>query len=521
MREWWESGCAGALTARTWLLGLPAALGFGAVFISSRSQAPLLDGLLFVLSGYVIAGAFVLMLRSFVARRHTPARSWLTLAAFALVGAITAIVARGASTAAGFPPQGAPPPALVVIAAVCALWLTAAAMISFWIDTDADMRRRLLRELARERALAIDSSRYLEEDRRHLTESIEATLRTRLASVDDGASRESQDVAPELENVIATVIRPLSHQLHDDRVEEAVLVQQMQDLQVPRARRLREYMTSARALHGSDLVVIAGLLVTAIAAAISALRTNSPLAVVATSSIATVLGALALGWTLVGARSRAETVRADLSIALQRAEWASARLRQSAWVARRQLANSLHGNVQARVLSSALRMRDEPDIDASVELRDLDAEIASLLHGTEAQADWRLAWERLIHIWNFSITLEASLPPDVERALDADPVAGQSLVAVAGEAVTNAVRHGDARTVRLVVEPLRPDELRLTVHDDGPIEGTIGDPGLGTAVFEAACIDWLVTTSENGHRMEARLPVSAAGEKTEAKSTQR
>jgi len=516
MREWWDSGCAGAFTVRTWLFGLPAAIGFGAIFTASRSQAPVLDGLLFVLSGYVVAGALVLAIRSFITSRQAPARSWLTLALFAIVGAITATVARGASTAAGFPPQGAPPPALVVIAAVCALWLTAAAMISFWIDADADMRRRLLRELARERALAIDSSRYLDEDRRQLTQAIEATVRSRLTSVGDGDTRESRNYAPELESVIATVIRPLSHQLHDERVEEGALVQQMQDLQIPRARRLREYVTSTRSLHRSDLLVIFGLLITAITASISAFLANTQVTIVATASIATVLGALALGWALVGSRSRAETVRADLTVALERAEWASARLRQSAWVARRQLANSLHGNVQARVLSSALRMRDEPDIDASIELRELSAELASMLHGTEAEADWHLAWERLNHIWSFSIEMEASLPLDVARALDADPVAGQSLVAVAGEAVTNAVRHGDARTIHLVVEQISQDELLLTVNDDGPIEGTSGDPGLGTAVFEAACIDWQVTTTENGHRLEARLPISAAREKTEA-----
>jgi len=112
----------------------------------------------------------------------------------------------------------------------------------------------------------------------------------------------------------------------------------------------------------------------------------------------------------------------------------------------------------------------------------------------------------------------ASLPPDVAQALDADPVAGQSLVAVAGEAVTNAVRHGDARTIHLTVEQLTPDELHLTVNDDGPIEGTPGDPGLGTAVFEAACIEWRVTTTESGHRLEARLPISATREKTEVES---
>lgn len=513
MREWWNSGCAGALTVRTWLLALPAGLGFGAIFTLSRSEAPGLIGVLLVLSGYVAAGVLVYLVRPLITRQAIPTRSWLTLGAFLVIGPITAAVARLASSMAGFPPQGAPPASVVAIAIVCALWLTAAAMISFWIDRDADMRRRLLRELARERALAIDSSRYLDYDRQQLTESIEATVRDRLESL---GSDDASAVAPALEDVIATVIRPLSRQLHDERVEEDSLVQQMQDLQVPRPRRLREYVTSSRTRHGSDLAVIAGMAGTSVISLLPALRSGNNTAPVLASFAFTFICALALGWVLIGARARAESVRTDLTTALQSAEWASARLRQSAWVARRQLANSLHGNVQARVLASALRLRDEPQANTDHELRQLDEGLSSLLRGKEAESNWHLAWDRLTHIWNFSIELHADLPPDVTDALDADPVAGQSLVAVIGEAVTNAVRHGDARVISISVEHHQEDELLLTVNDDGPVGGAPSDPGLGTAVFEAACIEWSVTPTDTGHQFTARIPISSRIEKTEA-----
>lgn len=513
MREWWKSGCAGALTVRTWLLALPAGLGFGAIFTIARSEAPALIGVLFVLSGYVTAGILVTLVRSPIARSKIPTRSWLTLGAFLLVGPITAVVARVASSMAGFPPQGAPPGSLIAIAGVCALWLTAAAMISFWIDRDADMRRRLLRELARERALAIDSSRYLDHDRRQLTESIEATVRDRLESV---GSDDASAVAPALEDVIASIIRPLSRQLHEERVEEDALVQEIQDLQVPRPRRLTEYVTSQRTYYRADLAVITGMIATTVASLIPALRSGSNTTLVLTAFLFTAICALALGWVLIGARARAESVRADLTTALQNAEWASARLRQSAWVARRQLANSLHGNVQARVLASALRLRDEPEANTDQELRALDEELSSLLRGKEAESDWHLAWDRLTHIWNFSIELHADLPTEVTKALDADPVAGQSLVAVIGEAVTNAVRHGDARAISITVEHHHEAELLLTVNDDGPIEEGPNDPGLGTAVFEAACIEWNVTPTQAGHLFTARIPVTPQREKTEA-----
>lgn len=513
MREWWDSGCKGSLTVRTWLLVLPPLIAFAVILILSRSQAPVGAGVLFVLSGYVAAGMAIYASRTWVNARPVQARQWWTLLALAAVGLITTTVARVASSVAGFPPQGAPLSSLLPVTAVFVLWLTVASLISFWLESDATMRRRLLRELARDRALAIDSSRYLEEDRRQLAADVQDTLRSRLGEVN---RNDSEQLAPELDNLIATVIRPLSHKLHDERVDESALVQELQDLQVPPTRPLREY---ARSLSSPDpwaLVLLAGMLATGVAAALYAARTSVSGIAVAAALIVLVVAAMVLVAVLVAARARAEDVREDLTAAVAAAEWASARLRQSAWVARRQLANSLHGNVQARVLATALRIRDEPTLDSVEEVRQLDAEISSLLRGNEAEADWRLAWDRFTHIWGFSIELDAQLAGDVVSALDTDPVAGQALVAVVGEAVTNAVRHGDARSVALGVEISKEDELLLTVTDDGPIDGTSSDPGLGTAVFEAACIEWNVTPTGTGHEFTARIPISSHSEKTEA-----
>ena len=513
MREWWESGCRGSLSVRTWLLVLPALVAFTALFVVSRSQAPLAAGIFFVLSGYIAAGMLVYASRNWIGARPIASRRWWTVLALATVGPVTTAVARVASDLAGFPPQGAPPLSLLPVSAVFLLWLTLASLITYWLESDATLRRRLLRELARDRALAIDSARYLEDDRRQLAADVQATLRNGLGSV---SRSDSKDLAPELDELIATVIRPLSHKLHDEEVDEGALVQELQDLEVPPTRPLRDYAASLASPNRLDVVLIMGLLATAVAAALSTLQTSAPEVAVGVSLLILVVAALVIGAVLITARARAESVRKDLSTAVRSAEWASARLRQSAWVARRQLANSLHGNVQARVLATALRIRDEQEIDHVQELRQLDAELASLLHGKQAEADWRLAWDRFTHIWSFSIELDAQLSVDVAHALDTDPVAGQALVAVVGEAVTNAVRHGDARSIRIAVHDQAENEIQLTIDDDGPVEGTTGDPGLGTAVFEAACIEWRVDPTDHGHRFSARIPVTREREKTEA-----
>jgi nitrate/nitrite-specific signal transduction histidine kinase len=83
-----------------------------------------------------------------------------------------------------------------------------------------------------------------------------------------------------------------------------------------------------------------------------------------------------------------------------------------------------------------------------------------------------------------------------------------SVVQVVSEAVSNAVRHGLARNIRISVEPGDPtgSHLVVTVQDDG-LGPRSGKSGLGTELFRAAAgVNWSLVAGESGGSvLEVRL----------------
>ena len=184
----------------------------------------------------------------------------------------------------------------------------------------------------------------------------------------------------------------------------------------------------------------------------------------------------------------------DLAASVESAEWAADRLRQQAWSAQRRLARTLHGDVQARLVALAARLRTsgaegEVSVTAQVseELRQAFAE--------DVPHTWSRGLEQLAAVWNGAIVLKVWVDRQAQVMLSNDSVAAQAMTAVIGEAITNAVRHGDADAVRVEVWPTDGDIL-ITVVDDGRGGRPDEVAGGGSGLFDAMCRSWSRTSRE-------------------------
>lgn len=185
------------------------------------------------------------------------------------------------------------------------------------------------------------------------------------------------------------------------------------------------------------------------------------------------------------------TARRQLREAVASVEWASARLRQRAWVEQRSFGRLLHGTIQATIVAAALRIRDQTPKEAATTLAGLTTRLRYAL-GAGGETPWRQEMSNLSDVWDGAIDLAITVTPEAESALDQDRLAAHSLVQVLNEGVTNAVRHGDADSVRATVE-VEPGYLSLTVMDDGSPTKTPSVPGTGTRILDANCADWSLT----------------------------
>lgn len=197
------------------------------------------------------------------------------------------------------------------------------------------------------------------------------------------------------------------------------------------------------------------------------------------------------------------TVRGQLRVAVASVEWASARLRQRAWVEQRSFGRLLHGTIQATLVAAALKVRDQTPEEAAETLAGLTTRLRYAL-GSGAEGPWRQEMSNLSDVWDGAIDLAVTVTPEAESALDQDPLAAHSLVQVLSEGVTNAVRHGDADSVRATVE-MEPGYLSLTVMDDGSPSQTTSVPGTGTRILDANCADWSLTF-DSTTTLRGRIP---------------
>jgi len=216
----------------------------------------------------------------------------------------------------------------------------------------------------------------------------------------------------------------------------------------------------------------------------------------------------AAGLALHDAEGRLERINADLARAV-------ARINAQLVHERRALARRLHASVQASVnaggllLEQAAAASPEGRVDDAVIERVaalIERAIVSLDADDEPSLDERLAEVR--SAWEDLCRIESTVDTEAGVRCDDDPVARAVVSDVVAEACANAVVHGRAQRVTVLLD-LVDDEIVLTVTDDGRSDGTrsTSNSGFGTRVLETSCTTWRIDYGEHGATLRATLPV--------------
>lgn len=207
------------------------------------------------------------------------------------------------------------------------------------------------------------------------------------------------------------------------------------------------------------------------------------------------------GAVAIALRERS-AVRAELLLAVGPEVLRSIALQDHDRMLAQRVATRLHADVQGRMLAAARRIERDGHSDESVarELQALDEMLDSLpeLARAEGSAGLGTELERLVSRWRGFI--DVRLAPECDglvEVLRGSPDLEERVAQVIGEAVTNAVRHGLARTATVNLD-VGEDGVVVTVTDDG-IGPRAGAPGLGSAYYAAASAgDWSLWAGDAG-----------------------
>lgn len=202
-------------------------------------------------------------------------------------------------------------------------------------------------------------------------------------------------------------------------------------------------------------------------------------------------------------------VTGELEAAVEELRILTAKLRQEVWLSQKILATELHGSVQAALNSSALRLAQltsptAADLDRVRE--DVDRAISDLgqRNYMEGQSFEDLV-EQMCELWEGSCDINYRLTEEASSALADNSGAAYCTLEVVREAVNNAIRHGKAKSIEVVIR-MQDELLALKVVNDGS-HLLSKEQGFGSQLYQELTLSHKLSFGKKT-RFEALIPLS-------------
>ena len=199
-------------------------------------------------------------------------------------------------------------------------------------------------------------------------------------------------------------------------------------------------------------------------------------------------------------------VRADLT-------WAIARVNLLHWFNRGVITRLLHGPIQNAMHATVIRLRSkDPDtvvagVIAELRQRILDVD-TMLLRPSDDAAEVGSQLETLARVWSGIADVDIEVSPAARRALGGDHAGATIVLDLCQEAVSNAIRHGAARQLRVQFD-LATRVLVMRITDDGRVRPGGAVPGIGSQFLDTVSIDWTRTREGDANTLTIRIPLDA------------
>jgi signal transduction histidine kinase len=175
---------------------------------------------------------------------------------------------------------------------------------------------------------------------------------------------------------------------------------------------------------------------------------------------------------------------------------------------RERVASIIHGQIQGRLsgIALALRLQDPiaTDLEKEEEISNLlalvEKELRSILQTVHHENELtfvsgieeiRREWESIVNI-DVQIQLESEFNPSQNVI--------RNVRLALNEAISNAVRHGRAKNIEIVIKRYKhtKENLHLSISNDGQPLADAREPGLGFRNLDATTADWKISNTESG-----------------------
>ena len=193
----------------------------------------------------------------------------------------------------------------------------------------------------------------------------------------------------------------------------------------------------------------------------------------------------------IEARNRLEHVNQDLKHELSLFD-------QQLWLARRHWQFVVHGSVQA-ALTAALTRLQSPECDETtlaLVSQDLDRAEKALMAPPVHKIDLPESLAEIQSAWRGIVNIKINITQRATGALQANNDACICVNEIVKEAVSNAVRHGQAKTVTVEIDRESDLSLAIKVSNDGLPIKTRPAAGVGSKLIKELTTKWTLGSSK-------------------------
>lgn len=399
----------------------------------------------------------------------------------------------------------------------------------------------------------------IESLRGNIRVAVEDELSKAAAAISDSSLKPAQ-ISKNLLTAIDSVIRPLSHNLAEIQGEELLPPTRVSKIQEPKSRLGRVQFSTLVApveffvgsvifilpaayfFEGFLAMCLALLLALTISGVYSFLgklfstfETNRFLAIAFVTLPASLIGLVfhsvygsqdafgvsagfmslaSVNGIIMALLSRRIQIMEQLRYVNHEAQSVVALLRQEAWVLRTQFAKAIHGQVQAKFLSVALRIGSKKELSradfdlARAELQDSLASVANSF--SEKQASFKEQMELLSDSWDEVVEISVQASEEVISMVDKFPIARVCLFEVLSEAVSNAAKHSRSPRINVQISITNESYLDVVVVSDGRLSRIDNSrSGYGSRILNEVTSAWFLSSVKGKVYLTASIQLLA------------
>jgi len=187
----------------------------------------------------------------------------------------------------------------------------------------------------------------------------------------------------------------------------------------------------------------------------------------------------------------------------------NSQLRQEVWLNRRRIASVLHGPVQAALYASAMRLAQAKTFDKTlieVVQRDIENALIKLEDGPDGES-FREVANQIASLWAGSCNIDVEISADAEERISANRVTETCVIEVVREAISNAVKHGEAANAKIKISLERSRLVRVAIENDGIPANQGAKTGFGSDFLDEVAYSWSLKSAAGTTTLKAKIAI--------------